>query len=207
MLLLGWCLSFFLTGVCNHLYRCTDLTDRQNFQLLNFAVNVKCISCFGQLNVLSLLLLQVVLQFQSTLAIKIFSYLEKHFIYRWLSVRFCNCAFFANTLRAGVCPTRGAVLSLMFWRLGNSGCMCLSKKCQLVLETRTPLYFSAGSWYMFTFLECNTTRREMGLYLQPQSYTMFPKEEMTGYTEEWLGWSVTKTAGRQFFPVNAAFGN
>lgn len=29
---------------------------------------------------------------------------------------------------------------------------------------------------MFTFLECNPTKTEMGLYFQPQLYLMFPTE-------------------------------
>ena len=48
MLLSGWRLSLCLTGVPNHLCRCTDLTDRHNLQLIKPAA----------------VLLEVVLQFQ-----------------------------------------------------------------------------------------------------------------------------------------------
>lgn len=64
--------------------------------------------------------------------------------------------------------------------------------------------FSASSWNMFTFLECNATKREMNPYRHTQRS---PKKKMTGYTEERLCWSVFQTADRQFMPVNAAFSN
>lgn len=57
--------------------------------------------------------------------------------------------------------------------------------------------FSASSWNMFTFLECNATKREMNLYLQ--TYPMFPKEENDRiYLSDFADQSLRQQTGSSF---------